>query len=593
MCIVTPRVKLLILALVTGGLSIKTITGGNQINSTDQKTRSKTMDKISIPPQNSLLSSSETCPPWTYPDGDQCKCGESPFQIIHCSNTTEVSLLQWNCITYNEDLDITEAGTCIYPCRDNMRHDFNDPLYAPLPGNVSDLIQFMCSAFNRRGTLCGQCIEGYYPITHSFNMSCIECPNGSSNWWKLVLTTLLPLTIFFFVILFLNINVTSSNLHGFVFSVQILVVPPVVRAVLILMTNRPTAKTAMKIFGTIYEMWNLDIYRFYNVEICLLTDTIGSMALDLAFGVYPLLLLIATYFLIRLHDSNFKPIVIIWKPFRAVLAHFRRNWDIKTSVIDAFATFFLLSYVKFLSVSFDLLAPVKVYQLNSTGHLTYSWRLYYDASLPYFGERHLPIAIVAISMMTLFSLLPFLVISLYPFRWFQKVLNSLPIRQHILHTFVDSFHGCFKDGTEPGTYDCRWFASLFLFMRFLLFIIGIATLGPIFYVFISISLAFFSLLLINFQPFKENFTHFSDINTICILLLAMFYVSIMGLSVSEQKNIPVSYFFFVVSAIIAILPLLYITVVNLHWLYIHRKFGLELIRRVIAWRQGYQWQSLE
>ena len=167
--------------------------------------------------------------------------------------------------------------------------------------------------------------------------------------------------------------------------------PPVARAVLIDMTNKVTVQTGLKIVGSIYAMWNLDFFRFFDFGICLPVDTIGSMALELVIAIYPLILIVVTYFLIRLHDRNFKPIVSIWKPFKAVLALFHRNWHIKTSVIDAFATFFLLSYVKFLSVAIDILLPVKVYQLNSTGHLTHSWRVYYDASLPYFGDRHSPL----------------------------------------------------------------------------------------------------------------------------------------------------------------------------------------------------------
>ena len=276
-----------------------------------------------------------------------------------------------------------------------------------------------------------------------------------------------------------------------------------------------------------------------------------------------------------------------------MLVLFHANWEIKTSMIDAFATFFLLSYVKFLSVSFDLLAPVKVYQLNSTGHLDYSWRLYYDASLPYFGERHLPIATLAIVMTTLFSLLPFLVITLYPLHCFQKLLNSVPICVHVLHTFVDSFHGCFKDGTEPGTRDCRWFASLFLFMRFLLFAVGAATAGPAFFIFIAFSLVLFAILLVNFQPFKKNFEQFAEINTVCLLLLSMAYISIMGLSVSQAMDLPIAFLFYIVGGIVGILPLLYITVIIIHWMYSHRKFGLELIRRLNAWKRGYNWRTLE
>ena len=68
--------------------------------------------------------------------------------------------------------------------------------------------------------------------------------------------------------------------------------------------------------------------------------------------------------------------------------------------IDAFATFLLLSYVTFLSVSFDILMP------------TFSWDLeskiqppvvYYDG---YFGQHHLPYSLLAIAVLLVFTFSP-------------------------------------------------------------------------------------------------------------------------------------------------------------------------------------------
>lgn len=179
--------------------------------------------------------------------------------------------------------------------------------------------------------------------------------------------------------------------------------------------------------------------------------------------------MILSYVCIVLYDNNFRPFVVIWKPFQIILNYVRTNWDVRTSTIDVFATFFFLSNFKYLTISFDLLTPVKVYQLHSDGNLTYRWGLFYDATIPYFRSRHLPYAIIAIATLLLFTLLPVLLLILYPFRCFQKLLNLFPFRWYILHTFVDAFHGCYKDGTEEGTRDYRWFASLFFLMRFVFF----------------------------------------------------------------------------------------------------------------------------
>ena len=385
--------------------------------------------------------------------------------IIHCSEKRNLSVLDCFCVTYNEEESLTEVGNCIYNCENIQKSDLSDVLYHVLPKNVSKLNEAMCGKFNRNGTLCGKCRDGFFPLAYSFNMTCVKCPNGRSNWWKYVLSAFLPLTVFYFIVVFCKINATSSPLHGFIYYNQAISMPQMVRLLFLATEDRPKYQTVVKYLATFYGVWNLDFFRSFDLGICLGTDTLQSLALDMAVGIYPLLLMVLSYFLIHLYDNNFRPLVILWKPFHRVFSLFRRNWEIRTSIVDAFATFLLLSNVKFLSVSFDLLAPVKVFQLSPSKDLNPTWRLFYDANVPYFGRSHLPYAIMAITILIIFVLLPILILLLYPCNWFQRLLNVFPVNWQVLHTFVDSFQGCYKDGTEAGTRDCRWFSSFFFIIR--------------------------------------------------------------------------------------------------------------------------------
>ena len=149
--------------------------------------------------------------------------------------------------------------------------------------------------------------------------------------------------------------------------------------------------------------------------------------------------------------------------------NFQETMDIPTSdsVIDSFAAFFLLSSNKISSVTADLLGPMQIYRLGSnTSDFTYHG-LYYSptVTVAYFGEKHLPYAILAIFIFIVFFCVPTILLILYPFRFFQRFLSLFPYNWHYLRTFVDSFQGCYKDGTEPGTFDCRWFSALTLLLR--------------------------------------------------------------------------------------------------------------------------------
>ncbi len=79
------------------------------------------------------------------------------------------------------------------------------------------------------------------------------------------------------------------------------------------------AQFAIKGLLSLYGIWNLDFFRSFDLGICLGTGTLPTLALDIAVGVYPLLLTILSYIMIQLYDRNFLPLVILWKPFKMIL----------------------------------------------------------------------------------------------------------------------------------------------------------------------------------------------------------------------------------------------------------------------------------
>ena len=511
-----------------------------------------------------------------------------PYGIVNCGENNALSILNGYCLTIDEETDTLEAGRCLY------NYNTHDRIYNDLPRSKSKLNDFMCgleAELNRTGTLCGKCQDGYYPLAYSYDMTCVQCPNGKSNWWKFVLAAFLPLTIFCIIILFFEINVVSSRFQGFLFYSQMISTPAMVRVFMLLgnyytKSETHTSHVALRSLAAFYGIWNLDFFRSMKLGICLGTDTLQTLSLDFIVGVYPLLLIVVSYVLIELYDRNFRPVVIMWKPFRRLFSLFKENRDLRTSIIDSFATTFLLANIKFQSVSFDLLIPIKAYHLYDTGNWTYSYRLFYDATVPYFGSRHLPYAITAVIVTILCTLLPVLLLILYPFRCFQKFLNLLPVRWYILHTFVDSFYGSYKDGTQPGTRDCRWFASLFFLSRFCMMFAGAYTESAMYFPTATMILVMIALLFVNVQPFKENYSHFTYINVCHVLLLALWnicFIGIRGASFSQWQSL----LYLIMLVVVVFFPLLFISAIVLHWMCSQRKFGTDVIAKIRAWRNGY------
>ena len=282
---------------------------------------------------------------------------------------------------------------------------------------------------------------------------------------------------------------------------------------------------------TFYAIWNLDFFQFCIPSFCISSDmsTLHTLSLDYVVAIYPLLLTVIIYFCIEMYDSRVRVVVCVWRPFQMCFALFRRRWDSKGSVINAFAAFLLLSYSKLLTVSYSLLA-VSV-QYNNRGERVGPVVLYFDASIEYFSRQHLPFAVLAVCVLLVFALFPMLTLLLYPMRSFQRCLGYCTrIRWQFLHTFADVFQGCYKNGTS-GTRDYRYFAGLYLLFRMVLlvaFIFPLAYMWLIlipFPVIVALSFAYF-------RPYKNNFFNIIDCAFSVILALTIF-LGMYGMKVAS------------------------------------------------------------
>ena len=301
-----------------------------------------------------------SCPPWMFFNGTDCQCGSDLDGLVHCNQQTHVSsLLNCNCMTSDNNTGVA-VGESLYCCFTNDGHNY---LY--LPQNISDLNEAMCGQFNRQGRLCGQCKEGFLPPVYSYDLHCINCTYSRYNWVKYATSAFGPLTVFFLTVIIFSISPTNPpTLTAFVLTCQLLCSPQVLRVILAATDDNikdhdsnSNAYTLSSVLATIYGIWNLDFFRTLLPPICLQLTTLQVLALDYAIGFYPLILIVIAYILIELHAHGYRPVVWLWRPFSTCFIRFRRQWDLKTSIIDAFATFLLLSYVKIASVSFDLLLP--------------------------------------------------------------------------------------------------------------------------------------------------------------------------------------------------------------------------------------------
>ena len=404
------------------------------------------------------------CPPWYKPTkGGSCKFGaQVGYAVGGIASTMQTKLQYLYCMTSSNVLNAKneKMGSCLL----SLPTDLAEKAVI-LPCNISDLNDFMCASTNREGQLCGRCREGFAPPVYSYSLRCVNCTDYSLNWLKYLAVAFGPLTVFSVIISVFHISPTSPYLHGFIFTAHIVCSPNIIRIIVRSNEELPSIQSGRnswkyKVIFSLLGIWNLDFFRTVYKPFCIhpKVSVIQALAMDYLVAAYPLTLVAVTYVLVTLHTRNCWLLTKIWKPFRHIVRPSLRNFNIQTSLIDSFATLFLLSSIKFQSVSSDLLLPTRLYDIN--GNPNSKTYLYLAGDVEYFGSKHLPFSIIALVVLSMCVILPTLLLFLYPCRCCQQLLNRLHCNFHVLRVFMDVFLGPYKDGTNNSR-DLRYFAGAF------------------------------------------------------------------------------------------------------------------------------------
>ena len=225
-----------------------------------------------------------------------------------------------------------------------------------LPRSKYELNNFMCGPLNRRGYMCTDCIDGFGP-----SMSMAEHPNNcfrcTDNYWHAYGVTLylvimlVPVTLFYLIILVFQISFTSAPMPCFIMYSQLISIvftqpwgkyyEQVTR---IMFTEAGDLKAVIKLISVSYGLFNLDFISHAVPPFCISMNLrlYHRVILGYISAVYPTLLIVMTWVCVEVHDHNFRVIVCLWRPFHRCFVRLRRRWDIKNDLIVVFANFFLL-----------------------------------------------------------------------------------------------------------------------------------------------------------------------------------------------------------------------------------------------------------
>ena len=449
------------------------------------------------------------CPLWTYRRNatSPCECGTTAGGIIKCNLTSGVlSLHLCVCLTHDHSTEQSVVGYCPYSCVMN----FHEPFHVLPVTNTS--FNDSCTVWKREGPLCS---TGYgIPMYTYYDLKCVECPHFQlRRLLQFLAVSLLPPTIFFILVTVFHLRVLHPPWNIFVLAAQIYSSPLVMKSSINMKQFSQYQGVIVEITATIFSPWNLDFFKAVYTPECISPgiNTLQSSIIDGMIGLYPLMMLILLYTLVTLRDRGFRVALIIDRVF----SRFRSSLNLKSSLIDTFATFYLLSYMKIGFAGLFILAGTRVW--NSDG--TYMLVVYADPSIPYFGHSHIGYAIASILLEMFVVVLPTLLLLFYPFRWFQTLLNRYNLRSLALSAFVDAFQGCYKDGTN-GSRDYRFFAAIQLMLRLMLPLANVITKESILSLY-GCSLAFvvYITAFVICRPYKNDVFNKTDLPILIVLLV--------------------------------------------------------------------------
>ena len=225
-----------------------------------------------------------------------------------------------------------------------------------------------------------------------------------------------------------------------------------------------------KLALTLSAVWSFDTLLFLAPPLCISQhmEEIFIPYLEFVATIYPFVLLLLTYGLMQLHTRICRPVVMLWGVLSRVFVQFYRAWNPRSSMIQAFASLFFLSYAKLTYLIWEAFAwsPYK----SDTGLPASSKNLFYtDPNVPYNSTKHTVLMIFSVAVAIFGFLPPLLILLVYPTKRYRHISSHISPKWRIrIKTYSELFHSSFKDGTN-GTRDYRFLSVLvLLFFGFVL-----------------------------------------------------------------------------------------------------------------------------
>ena len=414
-------------------------------------------------------------------EAETCRCAfnNSYFSHLVCKDSPKYSLFLHNGYWVGQPEPGTGPlymGPCPpHYCKVSDGEGIILPVINPPYLNYDETI---CSPANRKGILCGECIENFSVSLNTISLNCVNCSNTSLFGLNLTLYLLgnyVPVVVLFLAIIVLNIRLTAGPAVSFLFFCQVVAFGEGI-------AEERSDLTAQKIVPSVLDLMYKIPFSVLNLRFLFLQlvsrqvcfknlHGLDVVQLDSLVAVSPLLMIFIVVLLVKLKD-RFCSCSHLSVKFRCFL-RIRKQRNLKMSLLHAFSAFILLSYNTFWLKSAFIFSREGLFNASGEHYHRY---VSYHAGFIFTDTRYyqLRYALPAYIMIVVFVIPPPLVLLVFPVRLFERCIvhRSSRIRKCYpadkVAILLDTFQGCYRD-------NMRFFAGLYLICRLAIISAGTLT----------------------------------------------------------------------------------------------------------------------
>ena len=456
-------------------------------------------------------------------DAQRCVCSadtqnKTYVGVTRCSSQKRRAYLSNGYFAgYNNSNEVAEefiTGQCPRGFCLNSSY-FTNGFLLPEDNSAKNLDLLICGQ-ERTGKLCGKCRSHHSVFFHSTSYPCKL--NNRTCELSVVLYLVsewLPVTALFLFVIFYNIQLTSGSLNSLLFYFQM--IDALVLDVKGIVEPHIAISSTMKACQLIYGVFNLDFFRLDRLSYCIWStaSTLDILAFKYVTIAYSLILIIITVILMKFCNPSI---------VKRIFPCNKEQFSVKTSIIHGLVAFLVICYAQSTKVSLSILTPGHIHWFGSAKDHKRSTVVYYEGEMSYMHAQHLKYAIPAIFFLITFTIIPPLLLMVYPLCY--KLFALLKLEEtsfsHYLCMAVpleklkplfDSFQGSFKD-------KYRFFAGLFFVYRLsALMLYAVTDSLTLFYTLLEVQLIATLTIHAVVKPYKLDLHNLFDIILLGLLAL--------------------------------------------------------------------------